>query len=148
MEEKIVDKYKESVGDEPIKEEAEGVEPIEKIPETKEGEKTRAALEAEGQPSRESEKTRAVLEAEEQPSGGSSVTPVIDDKAPHRKKVEEIKKLSKEEQVKALCNLAVEKDVDSATEVAKGLDDAYILDEFHDELDKLDLIKKGKLKEL
>lgn len=71
-----------------------------------------------------------------------------EDKALRAKKIEEIKKLSQEEQIKALCNLAFEKDIDFAAETAKGLNDAYVLDEFHDKLDKLNLVKKGKLKEI
>ena len=71
-----------------------------------------------------------------------------EDKALRAKKIEEIKKLSQQEQIKALCDLAFEKDIDFAAETAKGLNDAYVLDEFHDKLDKLNLIKKGKLKEI
>jgi len=93
------------------------------------------------------EESVKAVEPESLSEDPSSVV-VKDDKTPHSKKIEEIKKLSKEEQVKALCDLALEKDIDFVTGVAKGLDDAYVLDAFHDELDKLDLIKKGKLKEL
>lgn len=80
--------------------------------------------------------------------GLSSTVPTEDDQALRSKKVEEIKKLSKEEQIKALCSLAFEKDIDFAAEIAKGLNDAYVLDEFHDSLDKLSLIEKGKLKKI
>lgn len=154
MEEKI-DKYQESVGNEPINSESEHFE--KKIPETKKEEVLSSPEELDSkekpveqtveqiEPKKE-ESVKAV--EQESPSEDSSSVVIKDDKAPHSKKIEEIKKLSKEEQVKALCGLVLEKDVDFATEVAKGLDDAYVLDEFHDELDKLDLIKKGKLKEL
>jgi len=74
--------------------------------------------------------------------------PPADDKAKHGKKVEEIKKLNDQDQVEALRNLALEEGPDFAVGVAKELDNAFVLDEFHDTLDKLELIKEGKLKEI
>lgn len=62
-----------------------------------------------------------------------------------------IKVEPKERQIKLLTDLAFEKGVIHATEVARGLDDAYILDEFHDTLvDELYdyLVKQGKLKQI
>ncbi len=67
------------------------------------------------------------------------------------KTTKRIKAKSKERQVQLLTDLAFEKGVIHATGVAKGLDDPYILDEFHDTLvDELYdyLIKQGKLKQL
>ncbi len=57
----------------------------------------------------------------------------------------------KERQVQLLTDLAFEKGVIHATQVARGLDDPYILDEFHDTLvDKLYdyLVKEGRLKQI
>ena len=53
--------------------------------------------------------------------------------------------------MKLLTDLAFEKGVIHATEIAKGLDDPYILDEFHDTLDDRlykYLIEQGKLKQI
>ena len=57
----------------------------------------------------------------------------------------------KEKQIKLLTELAVERGVAHAIEVADKLDDPYILDEFHDILvDKLykHLLEQGKLKQV
>lgn len=65
------------------------------------------------------------------------------------KEAKEIKALDKENQVKTLCDLALQKGLDYSIKVARSLNNAYVLDEFHDTLiDKLreQLIKKGKLK--
>ena len=165
MEEKKVDKYQESVEDIEMGTvpRGEGLSPREKqevpLAEKKIEQVQKPELPKQVEPGKEAElkkdlsaealkKTRAALEAEGPPSGGSSAVPTEDDKALCAKKIEEIKKLSQEEQIKALCDLAVEKDIDFAAETAKGLNDAYVLDEFHDKLDKLNLIKKGKLKEI
>ncbi|MBU4057279.1 hypothetical protein KJ695_05240 [Patescibacteria group bacterium] len=75
-------------------------------------------------------------------------TPPAEDKAKRGKKVEEISKLGVQDQVEALRNLALEEGPDFAVGVAKELDNAFVLDEFHDTLDKLELIKEGKLKEI
>lgn len=67
------------------------------------------------------------------------------------KKTKEIKAAPEEKRIKLLTDLAFEKGVIHATEVAKGLDDAYVLDEFHDTLvDELYnyLVEKGKLKQI
>ncbi|MEA2113037.1 MAG: hypothetical protein U9P63_00015 [Patescibacteria group bacterium] len=169
MEEKKVDKYQEPVEDEAVIPEKElpagsqlseeakqevpsaeaRVESVQKPELSKQVEKVELPKEAE--PSREAEPKKEAIEAAKPTSPAddkSSAVSTKDDKALYAKKVEEIKKLSQKEQIKALCNLAFEKDIDFATETAKGLNDAYVLDEFHDKLDKLDLIKKGKLKEI
>lgn len=67
------------------------------------------------------------------------------------KKAKQIKSQQKERQIKLLTDLAFEKGVVHATEVAKKLDDPYILDEFHDTLvDELYsyLVEQGKLKQI
>lgn len=74
------------------------------------------------------------------------------------KKMEEIKKdvrkirdLDVMRQVKVLAALAFEKGISYSIKVARGLDDAYLLDALHDrligELNE-ELIKKGKLKKI
>ncbi len=58
---------------------------------------------------------------------------------------------NKERQVQLLTDLAFQKGVIHATEVAKNLDDPYILDEFHDTLvDELYnyLVEQRKLKQI
>jgi len=67
------------------------------------------------------------------------------------KKVKELKKEKEERQIKLLTSLAFEKGIIHATEVAKKLDNAFILDEFHDALvDKFYnyLVEQGKLKQV
>jgi len=67
------------------------------------------------------------------------------------KKVKQLKTEKKERQIELLTDLALERGVIHAAEVAKKLDSPYILDEFHDSLvDELYdyLMKQGKLKEI
>lgn len=67
------------------------------------------------------------------------------------KKAKELKGEKKERQIQLLTDLAFEKGVSHATEVAKKLDDPFILDEFHDTLvDELHnyLVEQGKLKQI
>ena len=66
----------------------------------------------------------------------------------YNEKVKEIKELSDEEQIKALQNLASEEDPDFAAGVAKELENPFVLDEFHDKLNRLKLIEEGKLEEV
>ncbi len=176
MEEKLQDKYQESVEDKSVVQEKElppdsqsSQETEQKVltPETKKEalgspeklnsqEKLLEKITEETEPKKDL--SPEALAKDEEPveavkPGGlandsPSKTPTEEDKALRAKKIEEIKKLSQEKQIKALCNLAFEKDIDFAAEIAKGLNDAYVLDEFHDKLDKLNLIKKGKLKEI
>lgn len=68
-----------------------------------------------------------------------------------QQQVKELKDLDRQSQVKILCDLAFQKNLNFAIEVARKLDNAYVLDEFHDTLvDKLyqELIKKGKLEKI
>jgi len=65
--------------------------------------------------------------------------------------IKRIKELDRESQIKELCNLTFSEDLDFAVSVAKGLDSAYILDEFHDTLvdDLYDkLVEENKLKKI
>jgi len=68
-----------------------------------------------------------------------------------RKQIKSLKSLDKQSQIKSLCYLAFKKGLDFAVEVARGLNDPYVLDEFHDTLlDELrkELVEKGKLKQM
>ena len=81
------------------------------------------------------------------------VTPVTPPAIPKVviKKAKELKGEPKERQIKLLIDLAFEKGVVHATEVAKRLDSPYILDEFHDTLvDELYnyLVEQKKLKQI
>jgi len=100
----------------------------------------------EAEPAKEkSEKTEEVIE---QAAPTSALTP---SSAKAQKQVKQLKDLDRQSQVKALCGLAFQKGLDFAIEVAKALDNAYVLDEFHDTLvDELykELVEKGKLKKL
>jgi len=65
--------------------------------------------------------------------------------------IKKLKELDRENQIKELCNLSFSEDLDFAVNVAKGLDDAYVLDEFHDALvDELydKLVEQGELKKI
>lgn len=67
------------------------------------------------------------------------------------KKAKELMGEKKERQIELLTNLAFEKGVIHASEVAQKLDDPYILDEFHDALvDEFYnyLVEQGKLKQI
>jgi len=64
-------------------------------------------------------------------------------------KAQEIKAQPKERQIELLTQIVFEKGLDEAVEVAKNLDNSYLLDEFHDALvDELynKLVEEGKLK--
>ena len=64
-------------------------------------------------------------------------------------KAQQIKDQPKERQIELLKQMAFEKSVIEAVEVAKKLDNPYLLDEFHDALvDELynKLVEQGKLK--
>lgn len=65
--------------------------------------------------------------------------------------IKDVKDQPKDRQVQYLVNLAIEKGISEAVNVAKSLDNAYLIDELHDALvDSLynQLVKEGKLKEL
>ena len=77
--------------------------------------------------------------------------PIDGESVQAQKQVKQLKDLDRPSQVKALCDLAFQKGLNFAIEVAKALDNAYVLDEFHDTLvDELykKLVEKGKLKKL
>jgi uncharacterized protein (DUF3084 family) len=64
-------------------------------------------------------------------------------------RLNDLHKMSRQNQVKRLCQLAFEQGLDEAIKTAKDLDNAYVLDEFHDTLvDELykRLVSENKLK--
>lgn len=65
--------------------------------------------------------------------------------------VGDFKNLEKNQQLKNLVDLAFQKGISYAADVARDLDNAYLMDEFHDTLvDKLhkELVERGKLEEI
>lgn len=119
------------------KEISSGQEPeVEKIPETEIVSET-----PETKP-----RERPPVSEEETPSAPA---PVSADEPETEEETKKIQNLDKKRQVKALTDLAFEKGLNHAIKVAKNLNDAFILDEFHDQLvDKFykELLAKGKLK--
>ncbi|MFH1385486.1 MAG: hypothetical protein ABIG65_00340 [Patescibacteria group bacterium] len=84
------------------------------------------------------------------PSSAPAVAPVTTP-APAKPEAKEFKGLEKNQQLKNLVDLAFQKGITYAADVARELDSAYLLDEFHDTLvDKLhkELVEKGKLEEI
>ena len=70
---------------------------------------------------------------------------------PAKKTAADFKNLDKDHQVKVLSAVAFEEGITKAVDMARHLDDAYVLDELHDHLvgelyEKL--VKEGKLKEV
>jgi hypothetical protein len=68
-----------------------------------------------------------------------------------QQQTQKLKDEPKERQIELLIQMAFDKSVVEAVGVAKGLDNPYMLDEFHDALvDKLynKLIEQGKLKQI
>ena len=95
----------------------------------------------EAEPVEKEQKTKEIIERESSPAPSAPSGKV-------QQQVKQLKDTNKENQVKALRDLAFQKGVDFAIEVAKNLDNAYVLDEFHDSLiDELreKLIEKGNL---
>ncbi|NQV00878.1 MAG: hypothetical protein HQ537_02040 [Parcubacteria group bacterium] len=130
MEEKIQNKYQESVEEknEEVVEKPVEAEPNKEVP----------------MQDRDPDPEGVGKEIVSAPTTSSSSTQV-------QQQVKQLKGLDHENQVKALCNLALQKGLDFAIEIAKNLDNAYILDELHDSLvDELrkKLIEKGELKQL
>lgn len=85
------------------------------------------------------------------PSKVTPLAPVIFPPKAVAKKAKELMGEKKERQIQLLTDLAFEKGVIHAAEVAQKLDDPYILDEFHDTLvDELYnyLVEQGKLKQI
>lgn len=75
-------------------------------------------------------------------------TAAVQDKKPE---AEKFKGLEKNQQLKNLVDLAFQKGIIYAADVAKDLDNPYLMDEFHDTLvDKLhkELVARGKLEEI
>lgn len=64
--------------------------------------------------------------------------------------LKDIKDIEESQQVKALIDLAFNKGVMQATEVARHLDNPHLVDDFHRTLIKLynELVDKGKLEEI
>jgi len=68
-----------------------------------------------------------------------------------KRDVKKIKNLDTARQVKVLVTLAFEKGIAHSIKVARSLNDAYLLDQLHDELIgelREELVKKGRLKEI
>ena len=66
-------------------------------------------------------------------------------------KIQELQEQPKERQIQILTEMALEKGVVYAVEIAKNLDSPYLLDEFHDVLvDQLynKLVEEGKLEKI
>ncbi len=157
MEEKSTDKYQESIEDESV---ASNKEPQteKEVPVLKE-----KVLESEKKVVEEKkeiveEKKIETESAKEEPKKEEvkkeEVAPVASPIPPSsrvRKQIKSLKSLDRQSQIKSLCYLAFKKGLDFAVEVARGLNDPYILDEFHDVLvDELrkELVKEGKLKQM
>ena len=133
MEEKIQNKYQESV-------EEKHEEVVEKPVEVEQN--------IEIEPSKETEPVKEVPMQEKEIPPAPTTSPASNQV---QQQVKQLKGLDRQNQVKALCNLAFQEGLDFAIETAKNLDSAYILDELHDSLvDELKkrLIEEGKLKRL
>lgn len=99
----------------------------------------------------EAEAIKEEKEAEKTLEGEAGPAPMISPSSKVRKQVKKIKNLDRQNQIKTLVDLSFSKGLDFAIEVVRGLDNAYVLDEFHDALiDELykKLVEQGKMKEL
>jgi len=70
---------------------------------------------------------------------------------PSKPETQSFKGLEKNQQLKNLVDLAFQKGIFYAADVAREMDSAYLMDEFHDTLvDQLhkELVEKGKLEEI
>ena len=120
--------------------------------EEKLAEKKRALIEKKEVDKHDKELIKEIIKEKVEIPKPTKVTPAPAPTAPPKvvvKKVKELKGERKERQIELLTDLAFDKGVVHATEVAKKLDDPYILDEFHDTLvDELYnyLIEQKKLK--
>ena len=66
-------------------------------------------------------------------------------------RLKDMQRMSRQNQIKMLCELAFQEGLDEAIKTAKSLDNAYVLDEFHDTLvDELyqRLVAENQLKKL
>ena len=106
----------------------------------------------ETEPAKEVEPVKEEPKAEEAIKEEAAPAPApVPPSAQAQKQVKQLKDLDRPSQVKALCDLAFQKGLAFAIEVAKTLDNAYVLDEFHDTLvDELrkKLVEEGKLKQI
>ena len=87
------------------------------------------------------------------PTQAASPPAVQFDQHFHDTKVGELKTYESDKQLKALVEIAFERSVADAVDIARRLDDARLLDEFHDTLQddqrvRGALIESGKLKEM
>lgn len=99
----------------------------------------------------EKEIIKEIIKEKTETPAPSTIKPVASSQKAIVKTVKALKGEKKERQVQLLTDLAFQKGVIHATEVARNLDDPYILDEFHDTLvDELYqyLVQQGKLKQL
>lgn len=83
------------------------------------------------------EGVEGVIEKEEAVRKETEKKPLMEE---IEREVKEIKTMDQERQVKVLCDLALKKGRDYAIKIARSLDNAFVLDEFHKEL-------TGKLRE-
>lgn len=93
------------------------------------------------------EKPEPNLTSSVQPASAAPAVPA----ASAKPEAQDLKGLEKNQQLKSLVDLAFQKGITYATDVARHLDSAYLMDEFHDTLvDKLhkELVEKGKLEEI
>lgn len=153
MEEKTKDKYKEPIeGGEPgALKEAPLIEPIEKKPLVPEKEEIERDIEKtiEKKPEAEPKKEKKIEEVLEEEKAAPTSEPPSDK---IKEKIKELKGLDQENQVKTLVDLTFQKSTDFAIEVAKGLNNPYVLDELHKKLTEdesyKELVEKDKLKKL
>ena len=95
----------------------------------------------------------AVEKAEEKPAFQPAPhAPFAEEELTKEEKLslDQIKFLGKEEQLNVLIKTALEKGLQKSIKIARALNNAYVLDKFHDTLvDQLykELLEKGKLKE-
>jgi hypothetical protein len=160
MEEKSQDKYREPIKGEPesLKEELlmgeATLAPTEKevLALEKQSAEKKATFEKrkeieKKETTKEEGKIEEVLEKEVSSAPAPSAPPSVQ----VQEQVQQLKNLDRQNQIKTLCDLALQKGLDFAVEVARNLDNAYVLDEFHDTLvDELykKLVEKGELKKL
>lgn len=81
-------------------------------------------------------------------SVGNAAVSVV---SPFAEKARELKRYEKTQQLKGLIDLAFQKGIAYAVDVARGMDNPFLLDELHDVLiDELkkELIERGKLEEV
>ena len=106
----------------------------------------------EKQPEQKEDEQRYRIEKKPTVTGQSTVQPQIQPQVkPIKKTVADFKNLDKDHQVKILATVAFEEGITKAVDLARRLNDAYVLDELHDRLvGELyeRLVKEGKLKKI